>query len=233
MAVIAVALLAGSSGPSLEVSSRMYVDGPQNVARLAGTAEPGDALVAAGGRRTRARDGRWSLRVRPSRAGEVRLRASEGGETAATTVVVPGPRLAGTWRVVQTDVLANAVIGGRVRGARAIWSFRALCSEGRCSGAVLAFPSPTGATRIRLRRRGKVFTGTRSYTLPRSGSCAGQLYASRWTTRIKLVITRSRARPAAPIATRFTGSARHRSRLPDGLPCDDGRLVTRLRARPA
>ena len=172
VAVIAVALLAGSSGPSLEVSSRTYVDGPQNVARLAGTAEPGDALVAAGGRRTRARDGRWSLRVRPSRAGEVRLRASEDGETAATTVVVPGPRLAGTWRVVQTDVLANAVIGGRVRGARAIWSFRALCSEGRCWGAVLAFPSPTGATRIRLRRRGKVFTGTRSYTLPRSGSCA-------------------------------------------------------------
>jgi hypothetical protein len=154
------------------------------------------------------------------------------GQRAQEIVVVPAPRMSGRWIVVQEDVFADAVIGGRIQRGRALWRFRASCRDGRCSGALLEYPSPSGATRVRLGGRGKVLAGTRRYALPDSASCEGRLHDSRWTTRIRLVVTRSRrAGGDRPEATRFAGIARHQSEPPSAIPCPGGRLVTRLRAR--
>ena len=226
------ALGGGSEAPALEITASEYVAGRAGLARVVGTVDPAGARVRVQGRSVQVRDGRWRTTARVGSGERVRVVAS-GPEGSVTEMVpVSAPRLAGTWIVTQSDEFASDVLGGRVERARAEWRFRPVCQDGRCTAAVLAFPSPGGATRIRLRRRGASYFGSRAYTLPRSGTCLGRPYASRWTTRIELTVTASKGGDP-PRATRFRGVARHRSRPPAFVPCPGGRLVTRLNGRPA
>jgi hypothetical protein len=230
IAVVGLSALLGSGGPSLEITASGYAQGSGNVARLAGTVDPADATLRVGDRRARVRDGRWSARVRVPRSERVKVTASGGGEQTTETIEIDAPRLGGDWSVIQRDVFASAALGGPVGRARAGWRFRPVCREDRCDAAVLAFPSPGGVTEIRLRRRGRTYRGRRSYSLPRSGICAGQPYRSRWTTAMELTVTGVSPGDASK-ATRFRGLARHRSRPPASVPCSGGRLVTRLAGR--
>lgn len=237
LAALALALVAfaalggGSDAPTLEITASEYVVGRANLARVAGRVDPAGARVRVQGRSVRVRDGRWRTTARVE-SGELRVVASGPDGSSSETVPVSAPRIGGKWIVSQSDVFASDVLGGRVERARAEWRFRPVCEDGHCSAAVLAFPSPGGATRIRLRRRGTSYFGRRDYTLPGSGTCLGQPYASRWTTRIELTVTSWKA-GEPPSATRFRGVARHRSRPPASVPCSGGRLVTRLSGRPA
>jgi hypothetical protein len=230
VAILAVAVVVGISGdPELAVTDLELVKGTRNVATISGTVDPPDAVVRVRGRPARVRDGEWEANARPGPGGELRVTATDGDERMSEVVTVPGPRLEGTWNVLQADVYASSVAGGELRRGRSAWRFRAVCGEDGCTASVLEFPSPGGVTRIRLRQRGKRFTGMRRYMLPRSGVCLGKARATRWTTSIELTVTDWRARGDELVGTRFRGTARHRSRFDPSLPCEGGRLLTRLR----